>query len=191
MCIKIVIKHEHYNVTFHKEKAKYCLTSMKFSLLCSGYTAKSFYNHNGGGVNYLCLHNNPQWPDVTTSGFEKGDRIHGVEYQTMTGLDSSLYQNDAPCAVCHVDGRGEHLMIPAQRTCPQNWTKEYEGLLVTDHYDHKKSTYVCLDGDPEVIPGGVTNTNGGLFYIVQAACGALPCPPYVSGYEIACVVCTY
>ena len=156
-----------------------------------GYAAKSYYGHTGGGVNYLCLHNNPQWPDVTTSAFETGDRIYGVEYETLTGLDTSLFNNDAPCAVCHVDGRGEHLMIPAQRTCPQNWTKEYEGLLVTSHYTFKKSTYVCLDGDPEVITGGGSNTNGALFYTVQAVCGPLPCPPYVNGYEIACVVCTY
>ena len=128
---------------------------------------------------------------MTTGGFQSAGHIYGVEYQTLTGLDSSLHDNDAPCAVCHVDGRGEHLMIPGQRTCPQNWTKEYEGLLVTDHYTHKKSTYVCLDGDPEVITGGSENKNGALFYTVEAVCGALPCPPYVNGYEIACVVCTY
>ena len=167
---------------------EYYLISKKFYL---GYAAKSRFNHNGGGVNYICLHSNPQWPDVTTVDFEWGGRIYGVEYETVTGTHSSLNNNDAPCAVCHVDGRGEHLMIPAQRTCPQNWTKEYEGLLVTDHYEYKKSTYVCLDGDPEGIPESGSNKNGALFYTVQAACGALPCPPYVSGYEIACVVCTH
>ena len=161
---------------------------MKYRL---GYAAKSHYTHTGGGANYLCLHKDPQWPDVTTSTFEYGDRIHGVEYKILTGLDSSTLNNDAPCAVCHVDGRGDHLMIPGQRTCPQNWTKEYEGLLVTTHYSYKKATYVCLDGDPEVVAGGHVHNNGGLFYAVQAACGALPCPPYENGYEIACVVCTY
>ena len=143
-------------------------------------------------MNYLCLHSNPQWRNGTRSDFEKGDRIHGVEYEILAGLDTSLYNNDAPCSVCHVDGRGEHLMIPAQRSCPQNWTKEYEGLLVTDHNAHKKATYVCLDHDPEVVPGGSEDKNGALFYTVEAVCsGALPCPPYRSGCEIACVVCTY
>ena len=161
-------------------------------MMHAGSPAKSHYEHTGGGVNFLCLPKNPQWPDVTTKNMESGDRIHGVEYETLTGLDTSLFNNDAPCAVCHVDGRGQHLMIPAQRTCPQNWTKEYEGLLVTSHFEHKKSTYVCLDGDPEIIQGKSKNTNGALFYTVQAGChGALPCPPYVHGYEIACVVCTY
>ena len=164
------------------------MTFVKYFL---GYVAKSRYTHTGGGVNYLCLHNDPQWPDVTTSNFESGDRIYGVEYETLTGIDSSTYNDDAPCAVCHVDGRGDDLMIPGQRSCPQNWTKEYEGLLVTSHYSHKKSTFVCLDRNPEVVAGGEEDKNGGLFYTVQAACGSLPCPPYVSGFEIACVVCTY
>ena len=128
---------------------------------------------------------------MATAAFDNGGRIHGVEYQALTGLDSSLLNNDAPCAVCHVDGRGEHLMIPGQRSCPQDWTKEYEGLLVTDHYQHQKATYVCLDGNPEQIIRGSENKDGGLFYTVQGACGSLPCPPYVGGYEIACVVCTY
>ena len=100
-------------------------------------------------------------------------------------------QNDAPCAVCHVEGREETLMIPGNRTCPHTWTKEYEGLLVSQHYNYQKASCVCLDKNPEVIAGGGENTNGGLFYTVEAFCGALPCPPYVDGYEIACVVCTH
>ncbi len=29
-----------------------------------------------------------------------------------------------------------------------------------------------------------------LFYNVEAVCGSLPCPNYVNGWEITCVVCT-
>ena len=142
-------------------------------------------------MNYLCLHSDPEWPNVTTGAFESGGRMYGVEYENIRGFENSLKQNDPPCAVCHVDGRGDHLMIPGRRTCPQNWTKEYEGVLVTAAYNYQKATYVCLDGNPEVIIGGNANKNGALFYTTQAACGALPCPPYTQGYEIACVVCTY
>ena len=67
------------------------------------------------GANYLCLHNNPKWPEVMTSVSQNGGRIYGVEYN-----DRSTYNDDAPCAVCHVDGRVDHLMIPGQRTCSQN-----------------------------------------------------------------------
>ena len=81
-------------------------------------------------------------------------------------------------------------MVPGNKTCPHTWTKEYEGLLVSQATSQQKATYVCLDLQPEVIAGGGSNTDGGLFYTVEAVCGALPCPPYVDGYEIACVVCT-
>ena len=57
--------------------------------------------------------------------------------------------------------------------------------------DHKgRTTYVCVDGDPEVRAGGVANDNGALFYNTEAACGSLPCPPFVQGREITCVVCS-
>ena len=105
-------------------------------------------------------------------------------------MDGSLVDNDAPCAVCHVNGRGEQLMVPGNRTCPEKWTKEYEGILVADAYSHKRTMYVCLDGNPEVVAGGGPNTNGGLFYAAETTCTALPCPPFVLGNEIACVVCT-
>ena len=164
-----------------------------FVKIYSGYAAKSYFYNNSGGANYICLHSDPEWPDVTTSSLEKnGDRIHGVEYETLTGLDGSLTDNDAPCAVCSVQGRGQKLMIPGRRSCPKGWTKAYEGLLVSEQYYYSsKSTYECLDADPEVIIGGSTHSYGGTFYTVQAACGALSCPPYEAGYEIACVVCTY
>ena len=48
-----------------------------------------------------------------------------------------------------------------------------------------RTTYVCVDNAPEVIEGGAEDKDG-----VEAACGSLPCPSYVQGWEITCVVCT-
>ena len=74
-------------------------------------------------------------------------------------------------------------MIPATNKCPPGWTKEYHGYLMTSHRGHKHaSAYVCVDSDAEVVPGSHGNTNGALLYVVESACGALPCRP--------CVVCT-
>ena len=41
---------------------------------------------------------------MKTNGFENADRICGVEYKELVGLNNYLKQNDAPCAVCHVMG---------------------------------------------------------------------------------------
>ena len=158
-------------------------------ILNSGYADKSSAQHFGGGANYICLDKNPQWPDVTSAGSGAGNNIYGVEYWLITGFDYSFFNNDALCATCHVEGRGETLMIPGNRTCPHTWTKEYEGLLVSE--DTNLSTYVCLDKNPEAIPGWGFYDEWSKFYILQAHCNPLPCPPYVNGYEIACVVCTH
>ena len=147
---------------------------------------KSFYTQNGG-VNYLCLPLDPDFPDNAKTGNQNGAYIYGVEYQTgFTGMNDQ----DAPCAVCEVQGRSAVLMIPAKQSCPAGWTLEYEGLLATQHSTHKGAEYVCASNNPEPSHSGHTNDNGGMLYVVEAQCGSLPCPPYVSGHELSCVVCT-
>ena len=147
---------------------------------------KSFYSH-GGGVNYVCLPLDPEFPSNARSGNQYHSYIYGVEFQE--GFEG-MVQQDAPCAVCEVQGRSKVLMIPAKKTCPAGWTLEYEGLLASQQYDHKAAEYVCVSSNPEPSHSGQANQNGGLIYVVEARCGSLPCPPYVSGYELTCVVCT-
>ncbi len=80
-------------------------------------------------------------------------------------------------------------------TCPQSWTEEYEGYLMTerinhDSYKHNK-VYECVDKDGETVPGGHANTDGVLFHHVIADCSTgLPCPTFVAKRPITCVVCT-
>ena len=82
-------------------------------------------------------------------------------------------------------------MIPAKITCPKTWTTEYQGYLMGERFSHKCNVvYECVDKDAESIHGSVTNTNGALFYHIQAQCTGLLCPPYDKEKELACVVCT-
>ena len=54
-----------------------------------------------------------------------------------------------------------------------------------------RTMIVCLDNDPEGIPGHQHDTNGALMYHVEAACAVgLPCGPYDNRKELSCVVCT-
>jgi hypothetical protein len=82
-------------------------------------------------------------------------------------------------------------MIPAKSSCPQNWHKEYQGVLMAEHYTHKNSDFVCVDDAMEVLHGGSENHFGGLLYVVEAVCGSLKCPPYEAGKEIICSICTF
>ena len=61
---------------------------------------------------------------------------------------------------------------------------------MAEGFSHKRNVvYEYVDKDAESIPGIVTNTNGALFYHVQAQCTGLLCPPYDKEKELACVVC--
>ena len=156
-------------------------------MLGAGVMGKSAHNHDGGGVNYLCLPLDPEFRSDAQEGHQSHAYVYGVEYEAgFPGLGN----HDAPCAVCEVEGRSAVLMIAAKRTCPAGWTKEYEGLLAAQHHNQKGSTFVCVSSGMESREGGNENRDGGLLYVVEAQCGSLPCGPYTNGFEITCVVCT-
>ena len=101
-----------------------------------------------------------------------------------------MYHYNVPCAVCCVSTRSVVYVVPARDDCPSGWTLEYKGYLMTEHYTHHRNTFECMDKDPESIPGSAADTNGALFYHVEATCNGLPCPPYDPQKELTCAVCT-
>ena len=120
--------------------------------------------------------------------------VYGTEYELSSNpFHKNLQDHNAPCAVCYVDSRGSMLMMPTRNDCPSGCTEEYHGYLMTSHYtDKNQKEFICVDRDPEFIPGTQANTNGALMmYFVECTCGRnLPCDPYVSGRELTCAVCT-
>ena len=82
-------------------------------------------------------------------------------------------------------------MIPARISCPDTWTLEYSGYLMTENKASEGRTSAeCVDKDPETVPGEVADTNGALFHFIEATCNGLECPPYVAEKELTCAVCT-
>ena len=61
---------------------------------------------------------------------------------------------------------------------------------MTEHNHHNNKDFVCLDEEPEAMPGSQHDFNGALLLAVEGVCGSLPCPPYVNGWELTCVVCS-
>ena len=163
------------------------------TLVYSGRTAGSFYSNQAGGNNYLCLPNNPQY--YSGAGSRPGvqahtSKLYGTEYQAP---NVGINEHNVPCAVCYVSTRTAALMVPARYTCPPNWTKEYNGYLMSDtsyYSDHYRTTYECVDYSQQSIPGSYADTNGALFYHVEAVCNGLQCPPYNIAKELSCAVCT-
>ncbi|XP_066265544.1 short-chain collagen C4-like isoform X2 [Branchiostoma lanceolatum] len=160
----------------------------------SGVAGGTASGDTGGGANYQCLPTNPQWGRYQNGVHRYSAYMFGAEYRLGTNVpfgSTSLDAHDVPCAVCYVPTRGSKLMIPARKTCPTGWTEEYDGYLMAGSYTHASvKEYVCVDYSPETVQGGQANQASARFYPVEARCGSLPCPSYVEGRELTCVVCT-
>jgi len=173
-------------------------------VLYTGYVGKSHTTEAGSGANYICIHSRPQWGSGNVPGLQVyGAYIYGVEYELQPGYysqnrpfsfnnvdDINLHDNDAVCVACYNPEAKAQLMVPGRQDCPNAMKLEYRGYLVSERYAHQKGEFVCLDTAPEARVGGEANQISGGFYPVQAQCGSLPCPPFVSGNEITCAVCT-
>jgi len=174
-------------------------------LLFEGYAAGPHHRQSGSGSNFLCLPEDPQWKTYLagSQGDNVAGDIAGIEYQlwnsgsfhnnvfseSNNGGDP-LLNNPAPCAVCYVGGRSTVLMVPARTQCPDGWTTEYAGYLVSEkRTNSQRSSYVCWDEAPEIAFAGTNQDHAGI-YPVEVFCGTLPCSAYPTGRELACIVCS-
>jgi len=164
-----------------------------------GFGGTSYYTNVGGGSDILCLHSQPRLDkSIASIAAAVRAKIYGIEYgfinipfsyENNCGL--TFIGSDMPCAVCHIQTRTQQILIPARDSCPADWTLEYWGYLVTSYSTHTKVAYTCLDNAPESIDGSFADANSRYVYPVETVCGAsLPCPPYVAGFAIPCVVCS-
>ena len=60
--------------------------------------------------------------------------LNSAECQVASG--QALYDfhdQNSSCAVCEVTSRSKQIMIPGRYTCPDTWTVEYSGWLMTEY----------------------------------------------------------
>ena len=166
-------------------------------MVYSGYAGGSDFQDSGAAANYICLSPDPLWGNYSDA-HDASAKVMGAEYEfygaapgdTSAFFHKNLHQEDAPCSVCH-SSRPTVILIPGRNQCYKGWTLEYKGYVVAGYYGRTAaSEYVCLDDNPDIIPGGHADQNGALFYLVEGRCGSLLCPPYVEGRELTCVVCS-
>ena len=156
-----------------------------------GRAGGSHYTHQGGGGNPQCLPLDPEYHQ-RQAGTPYFGIICGAEYEQTDVLVADSHDTDVPCAVCHVPTRNAVHMIPAKYSCPEGWTREYYGYLMSEHYHdgHYRSDFSCVDYSLTPVVGSKHNHDGFLFYAVRGSCGSLPCPHYSHGKELSCAVCT-
>ena len=98
------------------------------------------------------------------------------------------------CNVFATEYVNQNFTVNSNNALITDWTLEYQGYMMSSHYTHYKSEFVCIDQNAEGIPRTNHNNNEPILYIADAKCsaggGGLPCPPYVDGYDILCAVCS-
>lgn len=121
---------------------------------------------------------------MSTNTYRRSE-VFGAEYEEMAS-----HQNyDVPCAVC-LTPLSVTIMVPATFICPAGWTSHYNGYLTASYHAYSSATdFLCLDAYPQNV-GTNRNYDGKLFYYTVSRCGSLPCPPFIDGRVVTCVVCS-
>ena len=179
-------------VTYVRWGRTICPNTTGTELVYAGRVGGSRYSHSGGGGNYQCVTEEPENFDFV-AGTQLGSYMYGAEYETSghgTSSTANVHNMDVPCAVCYVATKAALLMIPGKYHCPENWRREYYGYLMAERYTHYRSTFECVDANPEGATGGDEDHDGILFYHVEPQCGSLPCLPYEEEKEMTCAVCS-
>ena len=174
-----------------------CPNNTEAQLVYSGRAGGTNYRSRGGSAEKLCLPDDPDYNfpgSIDLSSSSVKSVVQGAEYEADNSISGNpiehLDDHNVPCAVCDVPIRSRVIMIPAKTTCPLSWMREYYGYLTTERDTYYRSSYSCMDIDPEVIPGTASNTDPSLFYPTVTDCNGLSCPPYVNNHVLSCVVCT-
>ena len=161
-------------------------------LLYAGRAGGSKWSNTGGGANYICMPDDPDYL-AFQPGVQGKSPVTWIEYEPQGGPLNHLQEDNAPCAVCYTATRLATTMIPAKTVCPSSWTREYYGYLMSTRYSspHYRTMYECIDKDAVGVPGSAGNSpNAGVFYHTEASCDGMPCPTYDPEKELTCVVCS-
>lgn len=160
------------------------------TLVYEGFTAGSKHSESGGGAQYICLPKEPEYWSAGVGTPRTESFLYGAEYQLR--LYPSQVEYTAPCAVCLIaSNKSSVIMIPAKVTCPRSWTLEYNGYLIAEYYRHPNNVlYECLDINVETVPGTSGLNPEASIHHVTSTCHGIPCPPYRTTKELACVVCS-
>ena len=84
-----------------------CPSTSGTQLVYAGGAVGSHYTHRGGGANYLCLPEQPQYSTYTAGAQSLRAHLYGAEYETglinagTIGPLSAVNDHNVPCAVCY------------------------------------------------------------------------------------------
>ena len=108
-------------------------------------------------------------PHACRSRLPQSPVIDGAEYNFYDGPLPDVLHHNVPCAVYYASSKAAVIMIPAKSVCP-----------------HYRSSFNCINVNPDILLGGAGNTNGALFHYVLSTCNGFQCPPYEANRALSC-----
>ena len=118
----------------------------------------------------------------------------------ITRMEPQVYTNHAgvtdaiPCSLCFVSSQSVVVTFPGNTTCPNDWTRQYHGHLITS-YELSTTDILCADEklSREIKWGdGTTTATRNDLNMVETVCRneASSCQGYKAGQLMSCVVCS-
>lgn len=163
------------------------------TLVYKGRAAGTYFSSTGGGSNHLCLVEDPSYYEGTPQVDEEyAAYVYGSQYKDTVSSGVYLHR-DIPCAVCQTIRQSQVLTVPGKHSCPDDtWTLEYNGYIMTEHGNHYRSTFECIDKEMEVVPDVRQSYYSATFYHATVNCDHLSelCPLYDSIKPLTCAVCS-
>eukprot|EP00117_Sycon_ciliatum_P029415 scpid62730/ scgid23427/ len=168
-----------------------CNETAGATLAFAGSIGGALSTHTGSGSNYHCLPEDPAYLE-----FEPGIQNYGLIYSaelTVTAyapIFAGLANANPRCAVCQTNGRTSTITVSGRNVCPDEWTLEYHGYLMSSAKYEYRTELVCVDQSPDVVPGTSAATPSSKMYPVEAVCGGIRCGPFDKTQELTCAVCS-
>ena len=168
-----------------------CLERRGIRALYYERAAGSPFNQRGGISDLLCLLEIPEYGEYYKDGVQGHLPVAGTEFETR-GDDplAAVLSANLPCVVCHAIARSSAFVKPAAQSCPEDWTTEYRGYLMSGNIKGHRESTLCIDEYPEGVCGEEEGGDGAVLYHMVAGKDGLEIPVHHRNREISCVVYT-
>ena len=173
-----------------------CPSSTSSRLVYEGYAVGSSSTSTGGGANPLCLVRQPDWGQHSDIAHSQSTIVGAIYGTSGTGLRRLYPLNNRLilCAVCLAENASSTFTLPGSRSCPESYKIEYAGFLFAAYYSHKKSNWVCVEGDEARGAATGQNRKQAVWFPTEVECGGMKCTyddgDYVKNREVSCSVCS-
>ncbi|KAG8194173.1 hypothetical protein JTE90_002378 [Oedothorax gibbosus] len=147
----------------------------------------------GGAMQFTCMPEEKQFPDVTVKDqevFEEIPRIQPVAFVSKK-VDAEGATTFVPCSICRVPGKTVSTTLIGTTDCPSEWRELYQGTLISTDYQSNQGELVCLDTSKAShdVPKHMEELT--VVTEVSPKCGPFPCAGGLSEQTaIPCVVCS-